>query len=114
MLKFDDKFKHIPIIMLTGKSSIEDRIQGIEIGADAYLTKPFNIKELRLRVQKLIEQRQKLRERFTRDLKLEPKDIAVTSADEKFLTRAMEIIEKNIGNAEFEVRQFQQEKFEAV
>ena len=75
------------------------------------IEKPFNIKELRLQVTKLIEQRQKLRERFTRDLRLEPKDIAVTSADEKFINRAMEIIEKNIGNSEFEVRQFQEEMF---
>ena len=110
-IKTDEKTSHIPVIILTGKTSIEDKIKGIETGADAYLTKPFNVKELHLRVQKLIEQRQKLRERFARDLKLEPKDIAVTSVDEKFLNRAMEIIEKNIGNAEFEVRQFQEEMF---
>ena len=110
-LKTDERTSHIPVVMLTGKSSIEDRLTGIETGADAYLTKPFNIKELRLQVTKLIEQRQKLRERFTRDLRLEPKDIAVTSADEKFINRAMEIIEKNIGNSEFEVRQFQDEMF---
>jgi len=110
-LKTDERTSHIPVVMLTGKTAIDDRLQGLETGADAYLTKPFNIKELRLRVIKLIEQRQKLRERFTRDLLLEPKDIAVTSADEKFIARAMEIIEKNIDNSEFEVRQFQAEMF---
>ncbi len=110
-LKTDEKTSHIPVVMLTGKSGFDDRLQGIETGADAYLIKPFNIKELHLQVTKLIEQRQKLRERFTRDLRLEPKDIAVTSADEKFITRAMEIIEKNIGNSEFEVSQFQDEMF---
>ncbi len=110
-LKTDEKTSHIPVVMLTGKSSIEDRLTGLDTGADAYLTKPFNIKELRMQVTKLIEQRQKLRERFTRDLRLEPKDIAVTSADEKFIARAMEIIEKNMGNSEFEVRQFQDEMF---
>jgi len=110
-LKTDERTSHIPVVMLTGKSSIDDRLSGLDTGADAYLTKPFNIKELKLRVIKLIEQRQKLRERFTRDLRLEPKDIAVTSADEKFITRAMEIIEKNIGNSEFEVRQFQDEMY---
>jgi signal transduction histidine kinase/DNA-binding response OmpR family regulator len=110
-LKTDEKTSHIPVVMLTGKSGIEDRLKGLDTGADAYLTKPFNIKELRLQVSKLIEQRKKLRERFTRELHLEPKDIAVTSADEKFITRAMEIIEKNIGNSEFEVRQFEEEMF---
>jgi len=110
-LKNDQRTSHIPVVMLTGKSGIDDRLKGLETGADAYLTKPFNIKELRLQVTKLIEQRQKLRERFTRDLRLEPKDIAVTSADEKFINRAMEIIEKNIGNSDFEVRQFEDEMF---
>ncbi len=108
-LKTDEKTSHIPVIMLTGKSSVNDRIKGLETGADAYLNKPFNIKELKLRVRKLIEQRQKLRERFTNNINLEPKDIAVTSADETFINRVMEIIEKNIGNSEFEVTQFQQE-----
>ena len=110
-LKSDEKTSHVPIIILTGKSSFDERLEGLETGADAYLTKPFHIKELRLQARKLIEQRQKLRERFTRDLRLEPKDIAVTSVDEKFIARAMEIIEKNIGNSEFEVRQFQEEMF---
>jgi signal transduction histidine kinase/DNA-binding response OmpR family regulator len=110
-LKTDEKTSHIPVVMLTGKSGIEDRLLGLDTGADAYLTKPFNIKELRLQVTKLIEQRKKLRERFTRELHLEPRDIAVTSADEKFINRAMEIIEKNIGNSEFEVRHFEEEMF---
>ena len=60
---------------------------------------------------KLIEQRQKLEKALYPRLKLEPKEIAVTSVDEKFITRAMEIIEKNISNSEFEVRQFQDEMF---
>jgi len=110
-LKTDEKTSHIPVVMLTGKSGMADRIAGLETGADVYLTKPFNLKELRLQVSNLIEQRQKLRERFTRDLRFEPKDIAVTSTDEKFITRAMEIIEKNIGNSDFEVRQFEEEMF---
>ena len=110
-LKTDEKTSHIPVVMLTGKSGIDDRLKGLETGADAYLTKPFNIKELRLQAVKLIEQRKKLRERFTRELHLEPRDIAVTSADEKFIIRAMEIIEKNIDNSEFEVRQFEEEMF---
>lgn len=106
-LKSDERTSHIPIIILTAKSKVDDKLQGLETGVDAFLAKPFNIKELNLRIRKLIEQRKKLRERFTNNLSLEPKDIAVTSADEKFLNRTMEIIEENIGNSEFEVRQLQ-------
>lgn len=108
-LKTDERTSHIPIIMLTAKASVEDRIEGIETGADAYMTKPFNIKELRIRVNKLIEQRNKLRERFSKEIKLEPRDIAITSADERFLSRALEVIEKQISNPDFEVRNFQTE-----
>lgn len=106
-LKTDERTSHIPIILLTAKSSQSDKIEGLETGADAFLQKPFNMKELALRVKKLIEQRRKLRERFTKNLTLEPREIAVSSADEKFLNRVMDIIEKEMSNTEFEVGQLQ-------
>jgi signal transduction histidine kinase/AraC-like DNA-binding protein len=102
-LKTDERTSHIPVIMLTAKASVESRLKGLETGADDYMTKPFNMKELRIRINNLIEQRRKLRERFGKDTRLEPKDIAVTSQDEKFLNRTMEIIEKNLGDCDFEV-----------
>ncbi len=108
-LKSDERTSHIPIIILTAKSKIDDKLEGLETGADAFLAKPFSMKELNLRIRKLIEQRKKLRERFTNNLNLEPKDIAVSSADERFLNGVMEIIEENISNSEFEVRQLQEE-----
>lgn len=110
-LKADIRTSHIPIILLTAKASQKDKMEGLETGIDAFLPKPFNMNELSLRVRKLIEQRQKLRERFTRNLKLEPKDIAVTSADEKFLDQMMELIEKNMSNSEFEMSLIQEELF---
>jgi len=108
-LKTDERTSHIPVLMLTAKASVEDRVTGLETGADAYVTKPFNIKELRVRVTKLIEQRKKLRERFSKNIKLEPKDIAITSADEKFLNRAIGIIEEKMGDFEFDAQTLQQE-----
>ena len=102
-LKTDERTSHIPVIMLTAKTSVEDRIEGLETGADDYLTKPFNIKELRVRVKNLIEQRQKLRERFRKELMLEPREIAVTSADERFIIQTLEIIEKNMSDQDFSV-----------
>ena len=108
-LKTDERTSHIPVLMLTAKASVEDRVTGLETGADAYVTKPFNIKELRVRVTKLIEQRKKLRERFSKNIKLEPKDIAITSADEKFLNRVIGIIEEKMGDFEFDAQTLQQE-----
>ena len=104
-LKTDERTGHIPVIMLTAKTSVEDRIEGLETGADDYLTKPFNIKELRVRVRNLIEQRRKLRERFRKELLLEPSEIAVTSADERFIKQTLEIIESNLSDQDFSVEQ---------
>ena len=108
-IKTDERTSHIPIILLTAKSSVENKLEGLETGADDYLTKPFNISELHVRISNLIEQRRKLRERFRREILLEPKDIAVTSADEKFLYRVSDIIEKHIADYNFTVDNFARE-----
>lgn len=108
-IKTDERTSHIPVILLTAKSSIENKLEGLETGADDYLTKPFNISELRVRISNLIEQRRKLRDRFRREILLEPKDIAVTSADEKFLHRVSDIIEKHMSDYNFTVDSFASE-----
>jgi signal transduction histidine kinase/CheY-like chemotaxis protein/AraC-like DNA-binding protein len=108
-IKSDEKTSHIPIILLTAKSAVENKLEGLETGADDYLTKPFNISELQVRVSNLIEQRRKLRERFRKEILLEPKEIAVTSADEKFLYRIANIIEKHISDYNFSVDTFANE-----
>jgi signal transduction histidine kinase/ligand-binding sensor domain-containing protein/DNA-binding response OmpR family regulator len=102
-LKSDERTSHIPVILLTARASEASKLEGLETGADEYLIKPFSAKELTIRVKNLIDQRRKLRERFTQDITLSPKDITVTSADERFLTRAMETIEKHISDPEFGV-----------
>ena len=89
------------ILILSARSSLEDKLTGLKIGADDYLTKPFYSAELLLRVKNLIDQRKKLREKFGKEITLEPKDITVTSTDEKFLTRVLEIVEKNVSNENF-------------
>jgi signal transduction histidine kinase/DNA-binding response OmpR family regulator/streptogramin lyase len=96
---------HIPIILLTAKADLESRIEGLETGADEYLSKPFNAYELQVRAKNLIRSREILRERFTQSKKLvlEPKEISITSLDEKFLKNVLQVIEKNIGDSEFRV-----------
>lgn len=108
-LKTDQRTSHIPLILLTAKSSGESKLEGLTLGADDYLVKPFDSKELQVRVKNLIEQRRTLRERFGKEIKLQPKDIAITSADEKFLLRAMDIIDRYISDENFSVEQFGRE-----
>jgi signal transduction histidine kinase/AraC-like DNA-binding protein len=102
-LKTDQRTSHIPVIMLTARASVENRIHGFETGADDYITKPFNTQELVVRIKNLIEQRKKLREQFSRDVKLQPKDISITSADEKFLNKTIAVIEDNLNNFDFDI-----------
>jgi AraC-like DNA-binding protein len=88
---------------------MESKLQGLEIGADDYLTKPFKVEELQLRIRNLLESRRKLRERFSRQVTVNPKEITVTSMDERFLQKALSIMEANMANAEFDVESFSKE-----
>jgi signal transduction histidine kinase/ligand-binding sensor domain-containing protein/DNA-binding response OmpR family regulator len=105
-LKTDLSTSHIPVLLLTARTGLIFKLEGLETGADDYLTKPFSPKELKLRVQNLLLVRQKLRERFERIANLSPKEIAVTSADERFLDRALNVAEEQMANADFSVEDF--------
>jgi signal transduction histidine kinase/ligand-binding sensor domain-containing protein/DNA-binding response OmpR family regulator len=105
-LKSDERTSHIPVILLTAKAAEEHKLSGLETGADAYLIKPFNARELSLHVKNLIEQRRQLRQRFSREITLQPKEITITSTDEQFLRRAMAVIEHNMSDSDFNVGVF--------
>ena len=94
---------HIPIILLTARASILYQTEGMETGADDYLTKPFNPTLLKLRVKNLITSRKRLREKFSQNLALEPHEIAITSPDQSLLRRAIDAVEKHMDDAEFDV-----------
>lgn len=106
-LKSDERTSHIPVIMLTAKATTKDKLEGLETGADDYISKPFEMRELITRVANLIEQRRRLRERYSREITLEPKDIAVTSIDEAFLKKAIDIVEDRMADEAFDMEQFQ-------
>ncbi|WP_162340317.1 hybrid sensor histidine kinase/response regulator transcription factor [Cyclobacterium salsum] len=108
-VKNDERTSHIPFVLLTARADSDSKIGGLDTGADAYLTKPFDMKELRVRIHHLIEGRKKLRERFSRSLDLKTSEIAVTSTDEKFLKKAMAILEENLANTDFDVVFFSRE-----
>ncbi len=108
-LKSNIETSHIPIIMLTARAGVENKIEGLETGADDYLTKPFDEGELSVRVSNLITQRQRLREHFARDdIKLDPSKITTTSLDKKFLEKLLKLLESEHSNADFGVPQMQQ------
>ncbi len=105
-LKLDEVTSHIPVILLTAKAEREDRLEGLQIGADDYLIKPFDSQELQIRIQNLIHQRQQLRDRFSNSIKVEASEITVTSMDAQFLQKAIDMVEENIENESFSVEQF--------
>ncbi|WP_151086388.1 7TM diverse intracellular signaling domain-containing protein [Hymenobacter baengnokdamensis] len=105
-LKADEATSHIPVVLLTARTTDESRLAGLELGADDYLTKPFRPVELRARVRNLIQQRQLLRRRFGQEMTLQPRDIAITSVDAHFLTRALEVVEAHLADPDFSVDQF--------
>lgn len=105
-IKTDHRTDHIPFILLTAKADIESRLEGLETGADEYLAKPFNSRELLIRSQNLITQRKKLQERFKQKIELLPSEVEISSAEQKFIQQAIEIIESNLDNANFTVDTF--------
>jgi DNA-binding response OmpR family regulator len=102
-LRRDELTRQIPVIILTARQAEEDQIRGLETGAADYLTKPFSLPVLLLKIHNLLESRLQLRERFSRQVFVQPGDIAITSADEQFLKRAIATVEEGMGMPEFDV-----------
>jgi signal transduction histidine kinase/DNA-binding response OmpR family regulator len=107
-LKEDFLTSHIPIILLTAHSSEEHRLEGIQAGADAYITKPFSIKYLVARIVKLIEQREKLQQKFAQEPGTPLLPISVTNKDREFIDKIHDLIERNISDIDFSVDTFAQ------
>jgi YesN/AraC family two-component response regulator len=104
-LKADKHTCHIPLILLTARTSLIFKVEGLETGADEYLNKPFNPRVLELKVRNLLRLRTQMREAFTdnKTLSIEPKRVTLNSADELFIQQTMESIEANMTNAEFAI-----------
>jgi signal transduction histidine kinase/DNA-binding response OmpR family regulator len=87
---------HVPIILLTARSSREARLDGLGLGADDYIVKPFDAGELRVRAVNLVQSRQLLRERFAVSISIQPSEIAASSLDQEFLTNALDFVESKL------------------
>ena len=107
-LKSDFATSHIPIILLTALSSPEKQLEGIESGADAYISKPFSIKFLLARAFRLIEQREKLREKFSNEPGIIHAAMYSTDRDKEFTDRLDIVLKANISRSDFSVEEFAQ------
>jgi signal transduction histidine kinase/ligand-binding sensor domain-containing protein/DNA-binding response OmpR family regulator len=107
ILKNDEKTSHIPIILLTAKAGQENKLEGLEIGADDYLTKPFDIKELQVRIKNLINIRKTLQEKFSKvDYVSKPNWKKLPSIDEQFINKVLKVIEDHISEESFNIECF--------
>lgn len=94
---------HIPIIMLTARAAEDDKLTGLEAGVDAYLTKPFSIKELTLRIRKILELRENLYKKIREGAFLNPLELKINSLDQQFLGKLKETVMNEISNENFSV-----------
>lgn len=108
-LKHDIKTSHIPIILLTAKASVEQQLEGLNTNADDYITKPFNLSILDARIKNLLRERKYLKARFKNAIEIDTKQLELSSIDQRFIDKAIRIIEKNLSDVEFSVDDFARE-----
>jgi DNA-binding response OmpR family regulator len=108
-IKNDIINSHIPVILLTAKSLSNDELEGLEAGADDYMTKPFSITILRQRIHNIIDRNRQHHQRFSTEINIEPSEITVTSLDEIFIAKAIAVVEKHMEDPEFSVEELSAE-----
>ena len=105
LVKADIRTSHIPLILLTARSAKEQKLEGLESGADDYITKPFDFDILNLRIKKLLQLQQKRQENFNPQMEIAPSEITITSLDEKLIKKAIQYVEDNISRSELSVEE---------
>lgn len=108
-VKNNQSISHTPVILLTARTSEEQKMQGFDIGADDYITKPFNFEILQSRIKNLIHQREKFHKDFRKQIEVKATDIKITSMDEKLIQNAIKCVEDKISDADFSVEDLSRE-----
>lgn len=99
------RYSHIPVIMLTAKSSEEDIVAGLEEGVADYLTKPYSLAVIRLRIRKILEWTQHVHQQVATGIEIKPGEITVSSLDEELISNVISEVEANIGDQNYSVVQ---------
>lgn len=102
-VKADINLSHIPIVFITAKNDLESKIKGLQLGAEAYIEKPFSVKFFRQLIRSLLDNRRRERESFSKKPFFNMDNMHMTKADEEFMNKVIKIIEDNVGEDNFNV-----------
>lgn len=100
---------HIPVIILSAKADLKEQLEGLQVGADDYIPKPFSLIMVATKIKNLFRTRYRVIEHYSKSLEIEPEKIALNPLDEELLKRAVEIMEKHIDDVEFTTDEFARE-----
>ena len=102
-LKEDIEVSHIPVIMLTARADLDDKLDGLELGADDYIAKPFEARELRLRIRNVLNQRKRVQDHILNDLSIKPFQSNVASVDQQFMQKLLNLINDELHNPDYTI-----------
>lgn len=97
---------HIPVIILSAKTDVKDQMEGLQVGADDYIPKPFSLAIITTKIQNMLRTRRRMLEKYSKSLEVEPEKITFNAMDEALLKRAVTVVEKNMDNIEFSTDEF--------
>jgi len=100
-LKEDERVSHIPVIMLTANAAIYQQVEGLENGADVYLTKPFNVQLLQSYTKALLKSKKLLQQHYSQKIFLEPSSVEIGTVDKRFMEKLMSILEQRMDDTDF-------------
>lgn len=102
---------HIPVIILSAKADLKEQLEGLQVGADDYIPKPFSLLVVSTKIKNLFRTRYRAIDYYSKSLEIEPEKVALNSMDEELLKRAVEVVEKHIDDVEFSTEEFAREMF---
>ena len=105
-VKNDLRLSHIPVILVTARTSLLYKYEGLESGADDYINKPFDVRELKIKIHNMIKVVTNLKNRFKNEKSITPSDVTLSSVDEELMQKAIKIVDNNIANEFFDVSLF--------